>query len=137
MVIANVGNSWVILGTASGDGTITVVQLIVHLKPNLPQEERIRWCNGQVYYLVDEPGVHFIWQPSQESSGLAMSHAFDDYCIKDCSFISAPEVTQRRTDNNDQFVILTAVGVWDVLSNDEAMQIMAYIEVCMILMVAM
>jgi hypothetical protein len=27
--------------------------------------------------------------------------------------------------------------VWDVLSNDEAMQIMAYIEVCMILMVAM
>jgi hypothetical protein len=38
MVIANVGNSWVILGTASGDGTITVVQLIVHLKPNLPRK---------------------------------------------------------------------------------------------------
>jgi hypothetical protein len=27
--------------------------------------------------------------------------------------------------------------VWDVLSNDETMQIVAYIEVCMILIVAM
>jgi hypothetical protein len=27
--------------------------------------------------------------------------------------------------------------VWDVLSNDETMQIVAYIQVCMILMVAM
>jgi hypothetical protein len=27
--------------------------------------------------------------------------------------------------------------VWDVLSNDETMQIVAYIKVCMVLMVAM
>jgi hypothetical protein len=27
--------------------------------------------------------------------------------------------------------------VWDVLSNDETMQIVAYIEVCIVLMVAM
>jgi hypothetical protein len=54
-----------------------------------------------VYYLADEPGVHFIWQPNQESSILTMSRAFDDYYIKDYSVILAPEVTQRRTDNND------------------------------------
>jgi hypothetical protein len=53
-----------------------------------------------VYYLADEPRVHFVWQPSQESSVLAMSRAFDDYYIKDCGVILAPEVTQR-TDNND------------------------------------
>jgi hypothetical protein len=63
-----------------------------------------------VYYLADEPEVHFVWQPSQESSVLAISRAFDDYYIKDCGVISAPEVTQR-TDSNDQFVILTTVGV--------------------------
>jgi hypothetical protein len=55
--------------------------------------------------------VHFGWEPSQELSGLAMSLAFDDYYIKDCSVISASEVTQRRTDNNDQFVILATIGV--------------------------
>jgi hypothetical protein len=98
--------------------------------------------------------------------------------MQDSRVISAPEVMQRRTDNNDQFVILVTVGgsfcgclplilfanthlpfclnkcvrccvpdddvrenffrrVWDVLSNDKAMQIVAYIEVCMLLMVTM
>jgi hypothetical protein len=64
-----------------------------------------------VYYLADEPGVHFVWQPSQESSVLAMLHVFDNYYIKDCGVISAPEMTRRRTDSNDQFVILATVGV--------------------------
>jgi hypothetical protein len=68
-----------------------------------------------VYYLADESKAHFVWQPSQESSVLAMSRAFDDYYIMDLCVISAPEVTQRRTDNNDQFVILATVGVAFVL----------------------
>ncbi|AQK72477.1 putative protein phosphatase 2C 33 [Zea mays] len=68
--------------------------------------------------------------------------AFDDYYIKDCGVISAPEVTPRRTNRNYQFVVIATVRVafvpvWDVLSNNEIMQIVAYIEVYMILMVAM
>ncbi|ONM58288.1 putative protein phosphatase 2C 33 [Zea mays] len=66
-----------------------------------------------------------------------MSRAFDDYYIKDSGVISVSGVTQRRTDNNDESVILAIVGVWDVLSNDKTMYIMVYIEVCMIPMVVM
>jgi hypothetical protein len=55
--------------------------------------------------------VHFVWQPNQESSVLVMSRAFDDYYIEDCVVILAPEVTQRRIDNSDQFVILATVRV--------------------------
>jgi hypothetical protein len=40
-----------------------------------------------------------------------MSCGFDDYYIEDCGVILVPEVTQRRTDNNDQFVIFAIVGV--------------------------
>jgi hypothetical protein len=40
-----------------------------------------------------------------------MSRAFDDYYIEDYGVILAPEVTQGRTDNNDQFVILATVRV--------------------------
>jgi hypothetical protein len=40
-----------------------------------------------------------------------MSRAFDDYYIEDCVVILAPEVTQRRIDNSDQFVILATVRV--------------------------
>jgi hypothetical protein len=36
---------------------------------------------------------------------------FDDYYIKDCGVILVSEVTQRRTHNNDKFVILATVGV--------------------------
>jgi hypothetical protein len=68
-----------------------------------------------VYYLADECEVHFVWQPSQESSVLAMSCAFDDYYIMYCGVISAPEVTQRRTDSNDQSVILATVRIAFVL----------------------
>jgi hypothetical protein len=40
-----------------------------------------------------------------------MSRAFDDYYIKDYGVISAPEVTRRRTDSNDQFAILATIRV--------------------------
>jgi hypothetical protein len=56
--------------------------------------------------------VHFVLQPNQESSVLGMSRAFDDYYIEDRGVIlMTQEVTQRRTDNNNQFVILATVGV--------------------------
>ena len=64
---------------------------------------------------VTESGMHFVWQPSQESSVLVVSRAFDDYYIKNCGVISVPEVTQRRTDINDQFVILATVELAFVL----------------------
>ena len=44
-----------------------------------------------------------------------MSRTFDDYYIMDCDVISAPEVTQRKTDSNDQFVILATDTVAFVL----------------------
>jgi hypothetical protein len=44
-----------------------------------------------------------------------MSCAFDDYYIMYCGVISAPEVTQRRTDSNDQSVILATVRIAFVL----------------------
>ena len=40
-----------------------------------------------------------------------MSCAFDDYYIEDRGVILTQEVTQRRNDNKDQFVILAIVGV--------------------------
>ncbi|KAG2628158.1 probable protein phosphatase 2C 48 isoform X2 [Panicum virgatum] len=127
LVVANVGDSRAVLGTFTSDGgALAAVQLTVDFKPNLPQEkERIRRCNGQVYCLADEPGVYRVWQPSRDSPGLAMSRAFGDYSVKDYGVISAPEVTQRKIGSRDQFVILATDGVWDVLSNEEAVQIVA------------
>ncbi|KAK7337717.1 hypothetical protein VNO77_18303 [Canavalia gladiata] len=126
IIIANVGDSRAVLATTSDDGSLVPVQLTVDFKPNLPQEaERIIQCQGRVFCLDDEPGVHRVWLPDEESPGLAMSRAFGDYCIKEYGLISVPEVTQRNISNRDQFVVLATDGVWDVISNQEAVDIVS------------
>ncbi|KAG6646684.1 hypothetical protein I3843_07G024900 [Carya illinoinensis] len=126
IVVANVGDSRAVLGTTSDDGSLIPVQLTVDFKPNLPQEaERICQCQGRVFCLRDEPGVHRVWLPDEESPGLAMSRAFGDYCVKDFGLISVPEVTQRNITSRDQFVVLATDGVWDVISNQEAVEIIS------------
>lgn len=124
--VANVGDSRAVLATVSEQGSLTAVQLTVDFKPDIPQEEeRIIGCNGRVFCLEDEPGVHRVWQPEEESPGLAMSRAFGDYCIKEYGLVSVPEVTQRHISTRDQFVILATDGVWDVISNEEAIDIVS------------
>ncbi|KZV43665.1 Phosphatase 2C family protein isoform 1 [Dorcoceras hygrometricum] len=126
LYIANVGDSRAVLATISDNGDLLPVQLTIDFKPNLPQEtERITQCNGRVFCLHDEPGVHRVWLPNVESPGLAMSRAFGDYCVKDYGLISVPEVTQRRITSNDQFVVIATDGVWDVISNQEAVRIVS------------
>ncbi|OIT24710.1 PREDICTED: probable protein phosphatase 2C 34 isoform X1 [Nicotiana attenuata] len=124
--IANVGDSRAVLATTCDDGNLVPVQLTIDFKPNLPQEtERIIQCNGRVFCLDDESGVHRLWLPDEESPGLAMSRAFGDYCVKDFGLISVPDVTQRHITSKDQFVVLATDGVWDVVSNQEAVEIVS------------
>ncbi|KAF8015962.1 hypothetical protein BT93_H1494 [Corymbia citriodora subsp. variegata] len=126
IIIANVGDSRAVLATTSEDGSLLPVQLTVDFKPNIPQEtERIIQCNGRVFCLEDEPGVHRLWLPDDESPGLAMSRAFGDYCVKDFGLISEPDVTQRNISSRDQFVVLATDGVWDVVSNQEAVDVVS------------
>lgn len=138
IAIANVGDSRAVLATISDEGSVVADQLTVDFKPNLPCEyffsplkwtrsydccstiflimsavetERILQCNGRVFSLEDEPSVHRVWLPDEESPGLAMSRAFGDYCIKDHGLISVPEVTHRHITGRDQFVVLATDGV--------------------------
>ncbi|XP_065863723.1 probable protein phosphatase 2C 41 [Euphorbia lathyris] len=127
LVIANVGDSRAVLATASDDdGRLIPIQLTVDFKPNLPQEaERITQSKGRVFCLNDEPGVYRVWMPNGKRPGLALSRAFGDYCVKDFGLISIPDVTHRTITTRDQFVILATDGLWDVISNKEAIEIVS------------
>nr|XP_004237585.1 probable protein phosphatase 2C 33 [Solanum lycopersicum] len=126
LVIGNVGDSRAILGTRDKDGSLTAVQLTVDLKPNLPAEaERIRKCRGRVFSLHDEPEVARVWLPNSDSPGLAMARAFGDFCLKDFGLISVPEISYRRLTGKDEFIVLATDGIWDVLTNDEVVKIVA------------
>ncbi|KAM7279257.1 hypothetical protein ACFE04_006391 [Oxalis oulophora] len=128
LIIANIGDSRAVLATTSDDqdGKLIPVQLSVDLKPNLPEEaERIKKSRGRVFCLDDEPGVYRVWPPYADTSGpgLAVSRAFGDFCVKEYGLISVPDVTHRNITTRDQFVILATDGLWDVVSNQEAVQI--------------
>ncbi|KAI3754930.1 hypothetical protein L1987_54722 [Smallanthus sonchifolius] len=126
LVIANVGDSRAVLAMTSEDGCLVPIQLTVDFKPIVPYEaKRILECKGRVFCMEDEPGVHRLWLPNEDSPGLAMSRAFGDYYVKDFGLISVPEVTQRLITSKDQFLVLASDGVWDVISNQEAVEIVS------------
>ncbi|EPS66665.1 hypothetical protein M569_08112, partial [Genlisea aurea] len=126
LIIGNVGDSRAVLATRSRDNSLVAVQLTVDLKPNLPREAaRIQKCKGRVFALQDEPEVARVWLPNSDSPGLAMARAFGDFCLKDFGLISIPDVYHHHISERDEFVILATDGVWDVLSNKEAVDIVA------------
>ncbi|XP_071730578.1 probable protein phosphatase 2C 34 [Rutidosis leptorrhynchoides] len=129
IVLANVGDSRAVLGTTSDDGSLVADQLTVDFKPSLPEEsERIHKSGGIVCESDDEPGVSRIRATNDElpeGPGLALSRAFGDFFVKDFGLISEPDVIQRTITTKDRFVILATDGVWDVVSNEKAVEIVA------------
>ncbi|XP_027349094.1 probable protein phosphatase 2C 33 isoform X2 [Abrus precatorius] len=126
LVIGNVGDSRAVLGTRDHDESLIAVQLTIDLKPNLPrEEERIKHRKGRVFSLQNEPDVARVWLPNSDFPGLAMARAFGDFCLKDFGLISVPDVSYHRLTEKDEFVVLATDGIWDVLSNEEVVDIVA------------
>ncbi|XP_057436327.1 probable protein phosphatase 2C 33 [Lotus japonicus] len=126
LVVGNVGDSRAILGTRDHDDSLIAVQLTIDLKPNLPkEEERIKLRKGRVFCLQNEPDVPRVWLPNTDFPGLAMARAFGDFCLKDFGLIAVPDVSYHHLTEKDEFVVLATDGIWDVLSNEEVVDIVA------------
>ncbi|MCO5550107.1 hypothetical protein L7F22_003587 [Adiantum nelumboides] len=89
------------------------------------EAERIRRCKGRVFAMEDEPDVARVWLPYDNAPGLAMARAFGDFCLKEYGLISVPDITYRMLTPDDQFVILATDGIWDVMSNSQAVEVVA------------
>ncbi|XP_068669511.1 probable protein phosphatase 2C 1 [Aristolochia californica] len=128
LFIGNIGDSRAVLGSRGNGDSMVAVQLTVDLKPDLPREaERIKKCKGRVFALQDEPEVQRVWLPFDDAPGLAMARAFGDFCLKDYGVISIPEFSHRVLTEKDQFVVLASDGVWDVLSNEQVVEIVSMV----------
>ncbi|KAI3465723.1 hypothetical protein Pfo_022386 [Paulownia fortunei] len=126
LFMGNIGDSRAILGSKDSNDSMIAIQLTVDLKPDLPREaERIKRCKGRVFALQDEPEVPRVWLPFDDAPGLAMARAFGDFCLKEYGVISIPEFSHRILSDRDKFVVLASDGVWDVLSNEEVVEIVS------------
>ncbi|XVE62089.1 hypothetical protein DITRI_Ditri06bG0091600 [Diplodiscus trichospermus] len=129
LIISNLGDSRAILCTRDDQNQLVPVQLTVDLKPSIPSEaERILRCGGRVFAMDEEPNVPRLWMPNQNCPGLAMARAFGDFCLKDHGLSSIPQVSYRRITSRDEFVVLATDGVWDVLTNNEVIRIVASVK---------
>lgn len=143
LLIANVGDSRAVLCRAGAVGTdgeprLQAIRLSDDHKPGRPDEQSRVEAKGGV---VDLQGVWRVFTPGPSTFGgrmiqrwgLAVSRAFGDLLLKEperygCSsvapgglIISDPEI--RVVDlvaAEDRFVIIACDGVWDVLSDDDA-----------------
>ncbi|XP_074284916.1 putative protein phosphatase 2C 1 [Silene latifolia] len=130
LFIGNIGDSRAIMATKDNNDVLKAIQLTVDLKPDLPIEaERIKRLKGRVFALQDEPEVSRVWLPFDDAPGLAMARAFGDFCLKDYGVISVPEFAHRTLTDRDQFIVMASDGIWDVLSNEEVIEIISTVPV--------
>ncbi|TYI04171.1 hypothetical protein ES332_A11G396900v1 [Gossypium tomentosum] len=129
LIISNLGDSRAILCTRDNENQLIPIQLTVDLKPSIPSEaERILKCGGRVFAMDEESNVPRVWMPDRDCPGLAMARAFGDFCLKDHGVIAIPQVSYRKLTSKDEFVVLATDGVWDVLTNNEVIRIVASVK---------
>ncbi|KAL4569837.1 hypothetical protein LXL04_025481 [Taraxacum kok-saghyz] len=126
LFMGSIGDSRAIMASYDSNNSLVAIQLTVDLKPDLPREaERIKRCKGRVFALQDEPEVSRVWLPFDDAPGLAMARAFGDFCLKEYGVISIPEFSHRIITEKDEFIVLASDGIWDVLSNEEVIEIVS------------
>ncbi|KAM7256055.1 hypothetical protein ACFE04_011796 [Oxalis oulophora] len=108
LVVANCGDSRAVLCRAG-----VPVPLSSDHKPDRPDEmERVEAAGGRVIN----------WNSSRILGVLATSRSIGDHYLKPF-VISEPEVTVSPRTSSDNFLILASDGLWDVISNEVACEV--------------
>ncbi|KAL5811410.1 hypothetical protein ACOSQ4_027978 [Xanthoceras sorbifolium] len=108
LVVANCGDSRAVLSRAG-----RVVPLSIDHKPDRPDElRRVEAAGGRVIN----------WNGHRILGVLATSRSIGDQYLKPF-VISKPEVTVSERTDSDEFLILASDGLWDVVSNEVACQV--------------
>ncbi|CAM8908989.1 unnamed protein product [Rhodiola kirilowii] len=108
LIVANCGDSRAVICRGG-----VAVALSTDHKPDRPDElERVEAAGGRVIN----------WNGFRVLGVLATSRSIGDQYLKPF-VISEPEVTICQRTNNDEFLILASDGLWDVISNEVACQL--------------
>ena len=131
LICANLGDSRVILCSYNEKKEWKASQLTKDHKP-IDKEEYKRIINsgGTVSRMINlekdnqEVGPYRVWGKSQSKGpGLAMSRSIGDGMAKKLGVSGEPDIYEYNLNENDKFVICATDGVWEYLTNEEAMDI--------------
>eukprot|EP00040_Diaphanoeca_grandis_P015070 m.76745 g.76745 ORF g.76745 m.76745 type:complete len:488 (-) comp24929_c1_seq1:83-1546(-) len=128
LIVANVGDSRAVLGRSGSNQNMEAVALTIDHTLNNPSEQRRATAAGgevEPIYVHGQGmmGPPRLWKKKQQEGGLAVSRAFGDMSLKGAGCSAVPEVFVKTISPNDHFVILASDGVWDHVSNQQAVDI--------------
>ncbi|XP_014505138.1 probable protein phosphatase 2C 59 [Vigna radiata var. radiata] len=105
LLVANVGDSRAVI--CRGGNAIAVSR---DHKPDQTDERR----------RIEDAGGFVMWAGTWRVGGvLAVSRAFGDRLLKQY-VVADPEIQEEKVDSSLEFLILASDGLWDVVSNEEA-----------------
>lgn len=132
LLCANVGDSRAVL-CSEDCGTWEAAQISVDHRPEAERERIVRAggvvdaCRGMGFEAVDGEGKPYgparVWTEDHASLGIAMSRSMGDTEGIPAGIISTPDVIEKTLKREDKIVIIASDGVWEVLTNEEAMDI--------------
>jgi protein phosphatase PTC1 len=109
LVVANVGDSRAVLCRAGG----RALRVTRDHKPSDPEEaDRVKASGG------------FIGRQNRVNGVLTLTRALGDHAMKNV-VISRPHVMQVSLERGDSFLIAACDGLWDVLSDQQAVDLIA------------
>lgn len=135
--VSNCGDSRCVLGKRLPSGGYAAVQLSNDHKPDNPDErKRVLSCGGHLGCrqamvnqgargMVSVPvGPTRVWyQFRGDTLGLAMSRSLGDAVVHRCGVSAEPETIDHTIADGDEFLILATDGIWDVVDNNQAVQV--------------
>lgn len=127
LVLANAGDSRAVCARRSANGTYVALDLTQDQNPDLPREQaRIEKMGGFVSP-PPEPGLSArVWLDVDCTQiGLAMARSIGDHAVKEIGVIADPVVSFHDVTLDDEFVIFATDGVWEFISSQEAVMVVA------------
>jgi len=129
----NVGDSRAVLGVKSDDDKYVAVPLSSDQTPQREDEKkRILKSGGRIEPCQDEDGSWIgplrVWLKNRPVPGLAMTRSFGDLIANSIGVTPVPEIYERKIEKTDSFIIVASDGVWEFITNQEAVDIVASAE---------
>jgi len=121
LTVAFVGDSRVVLGRREGR-LLKAVPLTEDHKPDLPRERKRIERVGGIVKMGDEYTSTSVWLPD-ESEGLCMSRSIGDRHLHKCGVSADPDVMVHNISDYDEVLIAASDGIWEMLSNEAAIDI--------------
>ena len=119
-----VGDSRAVLARKEGDVRVAVVLTPDHKPTNPEERDRIERAGGEVKKLPFDIPFRVFFK-GKEYPGLSMSRALGDVMAQEIGVSWEPEVKTLRITPADEFILVCSDGVWEFISNEEAITLVS------------